>query len=152
MVGLLIFLQKWLQSHKTGLVIGQRYSRWEGDTLNDWSNWLDNEVRSQLWCFALFPLDWHIQCTVNGSWLRPRDDVGMQKRNAKRNKQKIQKMHNILFAFYQLRFVQCLDWLQGKCRRSALVLCKSMRNVRARRFLRDNKRYLLIGNCKLREL
>ena len=32
-----------------------------------------------------------------------------KKRNAKRNKQKIQKMHNILFAFYQLRFVQCLD-------------------------------------------
>ena len=26
--------------------------------------------------------------------------------------------------FYQLWFVQCLDWLQGKCRRSALVLCK----------------------------
>ena len=114
MVGLLIFLQKWLQSHKTGLVIGQRYSRWEGDTLNDWSNWLDNEVRSQLWCFALFPLDWHIQCTVNGSWLRPRDDVGMQKRNAKRNKQKIQKMHNILFAFLPTSICSMPRLIPGK--------------------------------------
>ena len=60
-------LQKWSQSHKTGLGIGQRYSCWKGDTLNDSSNWLVNEVRLQLWCFALFPLDW--PHPVHRQWL-----------------------------------------------------------------------------------
>ena len=87
--------------HKvTRLGIGQRYSCWKGDTLNDWSNWLVNEVRLQLWCFALFPLDW--PHPVHRQWLviaTKKWRWNAKKRNTKRNKQKIQKMHNILFAF-----------------------------------------------------
>ena len=37
---------------------------------------------------------------------------------------KYKKCLIFILLFYHLWFVQCLDWLQGKCRRSALVLCK----------------------------